>query len=104
MRLLQHRGEVLVGEFAITENACQQARTNCFPRMEHDRYPPVGMTKEMVAPLDSRHFESLLAQGIDDLSTGDARQARHDTVICWMPMKSSGSVLSSCTSRHSSTA
>lgn len=89
---LQQADEFISFDFAITKDGCQQARADSLTRVYGQNCAPaVGVTKEVVAALDSRHFEPRLPQRRQDLSSRDARKPRHATLIFWTPMKSSGS-------------
>lgn len=58
---LQQRDEVIPVQFAITENGCEQTRTDSLTCVDgHDRASAIGVTKEVVAALDSRNLEPAL--------------------------------------------
>lgn len=79
---LQQRDEVISVQFAITENGCEQARTDSLTCVDgHDRASAIGVTKEVVAALDSRNLEPRLPQGGDDFSPRDPGKPGHATVI-----------------------
>jgi hypothetical protein len=79
---LQQRDEVIPVQFAITEDDCEQTRTDSLTCVDgHDRASAIGVTKEVVAALDSRNLEPRLPQGGDDFSSRDPGKSGHATVI-----------------------
>ena len=81
-RSLQQPDEVIPVQFAITENGCEQARTDSLTYMDgHDGASAIGVTKEMMTTLDSRNLEPRLPQSGYDFSSRDPGEPGHATVI-----------------------
>ncbi len=79
---LQQRDEGISFDLAVTEDCGQKAWADGLTGMDGDySAATVGVTKEVMAPLDPGDFETGPSQGSDHLSPGNAREARHDTVI-----------------------
>jgi len=79
---LQQRDEVISLDLAVTEDCGQKAWADGLTGMDrYYRTAAVGVTKEVMAPLDPGDIEASLPQGSDQLSPSDAGEASHVTVI-----------------------
>jgi hypothetical protein len=97
---------LLASELEITQNTCQEPRTECFASVNRNhRGAAVAVTNKVMTAFDSYHDESDAAQRRNEILALNSRERGHaPTVTRCTPMKSSASVGLPCTSRQSSIA